>query len=150
MRAATKAKPFDLPQALLDAFATNDRINRFLIENLDEAAWRAKPPGGRGRTIAAIVSHMHNDRLMWMKMTGHRNNLPSYLNRRTVTRPQAVKALVKSRDAILGLLRKALEGNGRLRSFPPGVVGFFAYMVAHDAHHPPARQSTRCRATGAP
>src|SRR5262245_4107418 len=35
-------------ESLLHAFATNERINQFLLENLDEAAWRADPPGGRG------------------------------------------------------------------------------------------------------
>ena len=46
--------PFSLPQALLNAFDTNDRINQYLIENLPAAAWRAEPPEGKGRTVAAL------------------------------------------------------------------------------------------------
>ena len=42
-------------------FAANDRMNQVLIEHLDPAAWRAKPPGNV-RTIAAIFTHMHNVR----------------------------------------------------------------------------------------
>jgi hypothetical protein len=38
-------------------FAANDRMNQLLIEHLDPAAWRAKPPGNV-RTIAAIFTHM--------------------------------------------------------------------------------------------
>jgi hypothetical protein len=30
------------------------------------AAWNAEPPGGKGRTIAAIAAHMHNVRHMWL------------------------------------------------------------------------------------
>ena len=52
------ALPFDASRALLEAFAINDRINQFLLENLPEEAWRADPPTGKGRTVAAIVSHM--------------------------------------------------------------------------------------------
>jgi hypothetical protein len=52
-----------LPAALLESFATNDRINRYLIESLPSESWTAKPPDGKGRTIAAIVAHMHNVRV---------------------------------------------------------------------------------------
>jgi hypothetical protein len=58
--------PFSLPQALLVAFDTNDRINQYLIDNLPAAAWLAEPPQGKGRTVAAIVAHIHNVRLMWL------------------------------------------------------------------------------------
>ena len=51
-----------LPVALLNAFNTNNRINQYLIDGIPAAAWRAKPPDGKGRSIAAIVAHMHNVR----------------------------------------------------------------------------------------
>jgi len=41
--------PFLLPQALLEAFHTNNLINQYLLENLPEAVWRAEPPEGKGR-----------------------------------------------------------------------------------------------------
>jgi len=62
------AEPSALPQALLTAYDTNDRINQFMIENLSAEAWRAEPPQGKGRGIAAIVAHMHNVRVMWLKV----------------------------------------------------------------------------------
>ena len=39
------AVAFSLPQALLTSFDTNDRINRYMIENLPAEAWRAEPRG---------------------------------------------------------------------------------------------------------
>jgi uncharacterized damage-inducible protein DinB len=56
-----------LPAALLNAFDINNRINVYLIENLPPEAWEAKPPEGKGRTVQAIVAHMHNVRVMWLK-----------------------------------------------------------------------------------
>jgi hypothetical protein len=56
-----------LPQALLNALDTNSRMSLYLIDNQPPAAWRAKLPDGKGRTIAAIVAHMHNVRVMWLK-----------------------------------------------------------------------------------
>ncbi len=50
-----------LGRTAVQIFAANDRLNQMLIEHLDPAAWRAKPPGNT-RTIAAIFTHIHNVR----------------------------------------------------------------------------------------
>ncbi len=63
-----------------NAFNTNDRINHYLIDNLPPAAWKAKPPDGKGRTIAAIVAHMHNVRVMWLK-AAKAEDIPEQLDR---------------------------------------------------------------------
>jgi hypothetical protein len=39
-------------------------MNQILIEHLDRAAWKAKPPG-KARTIAAIFTPVHNVRTRW-------------------------------------------------------------------------------------
>ena len=32
-------------------------------------------------------------------------------------------------------MRPALNGDGRIKGFKPDAASFFAYLVAHDAHH---------------
>ena len=123
-----------IPQSLLNAFDTNNRINQYLIENLPSEAWNAKPPDGKGRTIAAIVAHMHNVRVMWLKAT-KAEEIPAQLNRATVTPPQAARALEASRAALRQVMSRALESNGRVKGFRPDVAGFLGYLIAHDAHH---------------
>jgi uncharacterized damage-inducible protein DinB len=123
-----------LPAALLESFATNDRINRYLIESLPSESWTAKPPDGKGRTIAAIVAHMHNVRVMWLKAT-KADKIPEQLDRATVTPAQALQALGASHDALSTVLSRALETDGRVKGFRPDVAGFFGYLIAHDAHH---------------
>src|ERR1700691_1649133 len=58
--------PSQLGRSAVQIFAANDRMNQILIEHLDPAAWRAKPPSATRttstRTIAAIFTHMHNVR----------------------------------------------------------------------------------------
>ena len=129
------AVAFSLPQALLTSFDTNDRINRYMIENLPAEAWRAEPRGGKGRTIAAIVAHMHNVRVMWLKAASKGSKIPEQLDRSSVTPPQAAKALEQSRIALSAVLKSALESDGRVKGFRPDVAGFFGYLIAHDAHH---------------
>lgn len=126
---------FSLPQALLTAFDTNDRINQYLIDNLPAAAWRAEPPDGKGRTIAAIVAHIHNVRVMWLKAAAKGSEIPEQLDRSSVTPAQASKALEQSRAALAAVLKFTLEGDGRVKGFKPDVAGFFGYLIAHDAHH---------------
>jgi uncharacterized damage-inducible protein DinB len=125
--------PFVLAEALLSAFDTNDRINQYLLENLPADAWRAEPPGKKGRDVAGVVSHMHNVRVMWLKAT--KGRVPEQLDRFTVTPAQATKALDSRRAALREVLQASLEADGRIKGFRPDVAGFFAYLVAHDAHH---------------
>jgi uncharacterized damage-inducible protein DinB len=127
--------PFSLPQALLTAFDTNDRINQFLIDNLPVAAWSAEPPQGKGRNIAAIAAHIHNVRVMWLKAAAKESDIPEPLDRGSVTAAQASKALEQSRAALSAVLKAALDSDGRVKGFKPDVVGFVGYLIAHDAHH---------------
>jgi uncharacterized damage-inducible protein DinB len=126
---------FSLSQALLAAFDTNDRINQYLLENLPAEAWRAEPPSGKGRDIAAVVAHMHNVRVMWLKAAAKGSTIPEQLDRSKVTTAQAAKALEQSREALAAVLKAALESDGRVKGFRPDVAGFFGYLIAHDAHH---------------
>jgi uncharacterized damage-inducible protein DinB len=129
-----KASPFALADALIHAHATNNRINVYLIQNLSDEAWNAKPPGGKGRSIASIIAHIHNVRLMWLKAAGAKE-LPAKLDSESVTKKQAVQALETSWRALEDLLGPVLNGDGRIKGFKPDVASFFAYLVAHDAHH---------------
>lgn len=125
--------PFDPAAALLQAWATNDRVNQYLLEHLSDEAWRAAPPGGKGRTIAAIAAHMHAVRGMWLKATGA--PVPAAVDKETVTRAEAGQALGASHRALAALLTAALAGTGQVKGFKPDAVSFLGYLVAHDAHH---------------
>jgi len=63
-------------------FLVNERMNQMLIEHLDPAAWKTKPPTteppnkARTRNIAAISSHMHNVRCKWVRLTAPHLKIP--------------------------------------------------------------------------
>jgi uncharacterized damage-inducible protein DinB len=123
-----------IPVALLNAFNTNNRINQYLIDALEPPVWKAKPADGKGRTIAAIVAHMHNVRVMWLKAI-KAEEVPAQLDRNTVTPAQALRALESSRHALSVVIDRAIAADGRIKGFRPDVVGFLGYLIAHDAHH---------------
>jgi len=124
-----------LPAALLSAFATNNSINQYLIENIAPAVWKAKPAEGKGRTISAIVAHMHNVRVMWLKVSAKGSTIPPQLDRASVTPAQAIQGLEQSTQALSELIARALQSDGRIKGFRPNVAGFLGYLIAHDAHH---------------
>ena len=132
----TAVQPYSaqLSDGLLNALDTNNRICQYLIENVPMEAWNAKAPDGKGRTIAAIVAHMHNVRVMWLK-AAKAETIPDQLDRGTVTPKQANDALEDSCKALRAVTARALEADGRIRNFRPDVAGFFGYLIAHDAHH---------------
>jgi uncharacterized damage-inducible protein DinB len=135
-QADAPGEPFasQLPVALLNAFNTNNRINHYLIDHLPPAAWKAKPVEGKGRTVAAIIAHMHNVRVMWLK-AAKAEEIPEQLDRASVTPTQALRGFENSRYALSLVISRALNGDGRIRSFRPDVAGFVGYLIAHDAHH---------------
>jgi uncharacterized damage-inducible protein DinB len=134
----------DFRQALLETYAVNDRMNQVLLEHLDPGAWRAKPPGGKGRTIAAIFAHVHNIRCKWLRLSAPHLKFPARLDRVRCTQKQVRAALAESAARCSEMLAEALGGpDGRVRKFRrdgwarPWPVGaaMFTYMVSHDAHH---------------
>ena len=132
-----------LGPAAVRIFAANDRMNQILIEHLDPAAWRAKPPG-QARTIAAIFTHMHNVRSKWIRLTAPHLKVPRQLNRAHCTPRQARAGLAESAAGCAQMLAEALGGSGsRVDKFlrdgwaRPWPVGpeMLCYMLCHEAHH---------------
>jgi uncharacterized damage-inducible protein DinB len=132
----------DCRQALLEIFTVNDRINQFILENLDPRAWKAKPPGRNPRTIAAIFTHVHNMRRKWLRLSAPHLKQPAQLDRTRCTQKQARTALAESAERCSAMLTEALDG-GRVRQFRrdgwsrPWRAGaaMVAYMLSHEAHH---------------
>jgi uncharacterized damage-inducible protein DinB len=129
------AAPPDLKSAVRSALATSERITQYLLESLPDAVWDAPPPAGEGRTAAAIVAHVHNVRLMWLKAAAKGSKVPAQLDKATVKRDQARQALAASHAALDMVVADALAGDGRIKNFPPDAVAFVAYLIAHEAHH---------------
>lgn len=129
----------EFPRVMAEAYAVNDRMNQLLLEHLDPRAWRAKPPGGKGRTIAAIFAHVHNIRRKWLRLSAPHVKLPAQLDRTRCTQKQTKTALAQSAARCCEMLArqdrlKNFLRDGWARPWPPGAA-MFAYMISHDAHH---------------
>lgn len=119
---------------LIGAWRINERINQFLIEQLSDEAWFARPPAGKGRTIGAIFAHIHDVRHMWAQTVAKDLPLFAKASREGFGRNEARKALAESGAAVERVLERGF-GSGRVSGFPPSAAAFFGYMMSHDAHH---------------
>jgi uncharacterized damage-inducible protein DinB len=128
-------KPLDAGRELLDAFDHSARVTEYLVGSLPPGLWQAPPPGGEGRTIAAIVAHMQSVRRMFARVGGAQPG-PPLLDRTTSTQTQARRALQQSREALSALFSGALERqDGRIKRMPRRTIHMMLYLVQHDAHH---------------
>jgi uncharacterized damage-inducible protein DinB len=128
----TGAAPLNPIEATLRTFAIHNRIHLYLLDNLAAEAWLMTPPGGKGRTLAALVAHIHGVRLMWLK-AAKVAPLPEALEKDAGI-AEAKAALEASAAAMTDFLKGALE-SGRVPNFKPDAWAFVGYLIAHEAHH---------------
>jgi len=130
-----EGRPLEVEAELLEAFRRSGAASGYLFSILPPGLWRRSPPGGRGRSIAAIAAHMQSVRRMFARMGGARPGPPS-LDRKTVTIAQARNAIRQSTDLLATQFEKALEERrSRVAGMPRRVVDMLTYLMQHDAHH---------------
>jgi uncharacterized damage-inducible protein DinB len=139
--------PSQLVPTALRIFAANERMNQILIEHLDSAVWKAKPPTKPPtniRTIAAVFTHMHNIRTKWIRLTAPHLKVPHQLNRAHATPQQTRAALAESAACCAEMLAEALDTrpdhipyflrDAWAKPWPAGPE-MLCYMLTHEAHH---------------
>lgn len=136
------AKDYEHVDALIAAWRTNNRVTTYLVENLPRELWSETVPGVPRRTIRMIAAHFHNSRCGWIKSLGARHGVavPPRVNIRTVKQPELLRALGRSSEGMIALIRLGMAHGGSLppaywQNFPTDLTHFLNYFVAHEAHH---------------
>jgi uncharacterized damage-inducible protein DinB len=128
-------RPLDIPTELIEAFEHSGAVSEYLVGVVPAEIWRAAPPAGRGRSIAAIASHMQSVRRTFARMAGA-HSAGASLDRHTVTKRQAQAALRASTVVLSKSFTAAFaSGRARVKGQPRRAVNMLIYLVQHDAHH---------------
>ena len=128
-------RPLDVEQEVIEAFRHSGLVTEYLASALPATIWHAMPPGGRGRSIAAIIAHMQGVRCTFARMGGARPGPPK-LNKRSVTPAKASRAFRQSTDDLVQLFEAAFASRRpRGHGLPRRVVDMLTYLMQHDAHH---------------
>jgi uncharacterized damage-inducible protein DinB len=126
----------NIGENVIETWKINNQINLFILDAIPIVGLN-DVPASKGRSVAQQFAHLHNARLMWLKVSG-----PELMEKLTKIERSAAankdllhRCLEESGNAIELLLRKGLENDGKIKGFKPHVIAFLGYLIAHDAHH---------------
>ena len=122
------------PFSLAETWRLNNRANLMLLDSLSPDQLN-HTPFPRARSIADQFAHLHNVRIMWLEVQMPEAAKPlRKIEKGTGTKASLRKAMEASAEAFADMLETA-EKTGKLRSAKRGIYVFFAYAIAHEAHH---------------
>lgn len=132
----------EIVERLVQAWRTSHNATTYLVGHLPVATWGAGVPGVPRQTVRMIAVHLHNSRCRWINALGrgHAIRPPRLLDRRRATPGELVRALDRSSEGIVALIRLGGASGGKVpratwQNFPTDLAHFVAYFVAHEAHH---------------
>lgn len=123
-------------QQLIETWAINNRINLYLLDGI-EAENLTDILTSKGRDVANQFAHIHNVRLMWLKVAlpVELDGLAKIEKDQPIDKELLAASLTRSGESIARLLETAVENGGKVKGFKPHVTAFVGYLIAHDAHH---------------
>jgi uncharacterized damage-inducible protein DinB len=120
---------------LVETWLIHDRINRYLLDSLEEDALSASL-APKHRSVFQLFAHLHNVRLLWLKAAAPA--LLEGLNKleaKEGEKSHLAEALEASGKAVAELIRQACAAGGKVKGFKPHVVAFVGYLISHESHH---------------
>ncbi len=112
---------------LLEAWDIHNRISLYLLEAIEPAHLKSQL-ASKGRNAGEQFAHIHNVRLMWLKVSAPELNQAG-------DKKLLRKSLADSGKVIRTLLDQSMKTGGKIKGFKPHVTAFFAYLVSHESHH---------------
>ena len=126
----------DLENQIVDTWNINNRINLYLLEAIPPEALNDISTS-KGRSVAQQLAHLHNVRLMWLKVSGPElmEALEKIEKEMAADKKLLTRSLEQSGQAMETLLKRSIENGGKIKGFKPHVTAFLGYVVAHESHH---------------
>lgn len=126
-------------EEIIESWQVNHRVNLLLINGISDAGWNATLSNKNGRNISQQFAHLHNVRIMWLETrpASLKKNIPAlrkFESGHNPVKSEIIDALTDSANAIEKLFAAAIEDK-KFKGYKRGLLTFFGYLLAHDAHH---------------
>lgn len=124
-------------EQIIETWTIHNRINLYLLEALTEDMVTATF-APKGRTVYALFAHIHNVRLMWLKVSAPEllEGLEKLEKAEGEVKGRLGVALTASGLALEKLLYDSLTTReGKIKGFKPHAVAFMGYLISHESHH---------------
>lgn len=127
----------ELVSQLLEAWHTNNRINLFLVDKIDDEGMKCTLSKRGGRNVVRQLAHLHNVRVWHLENRGRdlSKGLKLFETADEPDKETLKQALEASATAVATFFTRAVTGEGKARAMKKGVVAHLAYFVAHESHH---------------
>jgi uncharacterized damage-inducible protein DinB len=120
---------------LLQTWEISHRMNEFLLTGIKEEHF-ADTCLSKGRNVGTQFAHVHNVRLMWLKVAA-----PDLLAQTqkietgtAITKKLLLDSFEQSTALTSELLKRGFT-TGKIKGFKPHPEAFLGYLIAHEAHH---------------
>ena len=121
-------------EQLVETWQINNRMDLYLLDAIKEEQL-GDSLSSKGRDVGKQFAHIHNVRLMWLKVAAPDLNEKQTKIEDDVTKKMLATRFKESGAAIAELLSRAVDNGGKVKGFKPHVAAFLGYLIAHDAHH---------------
>ena len=119
---------------LVETWLINHRLNLYLLEEVGSD--RLAIPLAKGKSVDAQFAHIHNVRLMWLKVSFPKaHSRVTKLEKGDLGMETLKSNLSASGHEVASLITSAVESGGRVKGFKPNATAFVGYLVAHEATH---------------
>ncbi len=124
-------------EQLLEAWRTNNRINLFLIDRIDDEGMKCTLSTRGGRNVVRQFCHVHNNRVYQLENRARdlAKGLYKFETKEEPTKARLKECLEASGERIEAFLRDGAAGVPKRRVFKKGVIANLGYLVAHESHH---------------
>ena len=125
-----------MTEQLLDTWTIHNRINLYLLAAIKPETLNSIS-ASKGRNVAEQFAHVHNVRLMWLKVAAPElmKSLARIEKNEAPDKALLNRSLDDSGRAIAALLEKGISAGGKIKGFKPHVSAFLGYLVSHESHH---------------
>jgi uncharacterized damage-inducible protein DinB len=126
---------------VVEAWRTNDRINRILIDAVADEGWTATLSTRGGRDVGRQFAHLHDVRLYHLEKRAKdlAEGLEKFASKdapaRTPSKEEVIRALAASGERVATFLEELAAGAPNRKGFRKGLATTLAYFVAHESHH---------------
>ena len=118
---------------LIETWQIHNRINIYLLDSIDDGNL-TDVSSSKGRNVGEQFAHMHNVRLMWLKVANISllDGLDK-IDKASITKEGLITGLQSSGKVIEQLLEQSTDG--KIRGFKPHATAFLGYLISHESHH---------------
>jgi hypothetical protein len=115
---------------LAQTWDIHNNINLYIINNLSAEACLAVGPS-KGKSVGAQWAHMHNVRLMWLKVAAL--DLMDGLTKiepKTELTPQFLCNAIEASGRAMSTMLQRSEVDGKIKGFKPHATAFLGYIIS--------------------